>query len=104
MKNNKSKFLPHVYLENLIRKEFNPYLVVRHDRFDDKPILNSRNRLIRARTVVAAYKSKEDAARLPDNPVTYAYAECAVADRFERAKGLNVAYNRLYRELVNLKK
>lgn len=100
MNNSKKKFLPHVHLEKLIREKFNPYLVVNHVRFES-PVLNEKNKAIIARTIVRAYPSKGSK---EDEVIAYAYSECSAEDKFERAKGLTVAYRRLYREMADAKK
>lgn len=103
----KSKFEPHTYLEGLIRDKFGVFLEIHHDRFPT-PIKNHRNKLISARTMVAAYKSKEDAILAHKNkgtitPILTTVSECSAADQFVKKVGLAKALHRMYRELAAVK-
>lgn len=103
-KNNNSTFKPHVHLERLVKDKFGVYVEVFHDQFDP-PIKNHRNKPIRARTTVMAFKSVEDAKAASINPgsvdaVAIAVSECSSKDNFEKRVGLTKAYHRLYRVLA----
>lgn len=103
-KNNNSTFKPHVHLERLVKEKFGVYIEVFHDQFNP-PILNYRNKPIRARTTVMAFKSAEDAKAASVHPgsvtaVAVATSECSVNDTFEKRIGLTRAYSRLYRVLA----
>lgn len=104
-KNNKTnaQFAPHVYLEKLINSKFGVFLEIHHDRFSP-PIKNHRNKLISARTMVAAYKTKEEAISVKKKqgvivPICVSASECSVEDQFEKKIGLTKALNRMYRHL-----
>jgi hypothetical protein len=103
-KNNNSTFKPHVHLERLVKEKFGVYVEVFHDQFNP-PILNHRNKPIRARTTVMAFRNIEDAKAASQNPgsvqaIALASSECSVNDTFEKRVGLTKAYSRLYRELA----
>ena len=104
MKNTQTvKIVPHIYLENLCRDKFGVFLEVQHTRFTE-PVLNHRNKYITARTMVAAYRSKEDAIQANKNPGTIApicitTSECALGDQFIKKLGLAKALHRMYRVL-----
>lgn len=98
----------HVFLENILKDTFGVYLEVYHTQFKE-PISISRNKRIRARTVVMAYRSKEEALASCANPGTVkplaiTSAECSIEDQFVKKIGLEKAYRRLYKQLVNIRK
>jgi len=104
----KTKFEPHIYLESLIREKFGVFLEIHHDRFDT-PVKNYRDKFIIARTMVAAYKSKEDAIQAHKNkgsitPIVTTISECSVGDSFIKKVGLAKALHRMYRDLASKSK
>jgi len=99
----------HLYLESLINQKFGVFLEVHHTQFDKKnPGFSAYGKPLRARTAVLAYKTKEDAINVRNNPeiqpVSVAIAECSVNDPFEKRVGLSKALHRLYRNLAAQKK
>lgn len=102
--NTTSEFKKHVFLENLCREKFGVFLEVQHVRFDT-PISNYRNKPIIARTMVAAYRSKEEAIAANKNkgtinPICITTSECALGDQFVKRVGLAKALERMYRVLA----
>jgi hypothetical protein len=98
----KDKFHPHVHLENLIKNKFGLFIEVNHRQFDP-PTLNFRDKPIRARTTVRAFKSIEDAKNFFQKKGVFAVAgaisECSIHDNFVKRVGLQKALHRLYREI-----
>jgi hypothetical protein len=95
----------HTYLEDLIRNRFGVFLDVHHTQFTkENPGFSAYGKPLRARTAVFAYKSKEDAIAVRDNPeikpVCVAISECAISDQFNKKVGLSKSLHRLYRELA----
>ena len=98
----------HIFLESLIKQNFGVFLEVYHTQFKE-PVLNSRRKLIRARTAVMAYRNAEEAEQASNNPgtiepVAFSVSECSVNDQFVKRVGLQKSLHRLYRELSNKRK
>ncbi len=92
----------HIYLENLIREKFNVFLEVHHTQFSKtNPGHSVYGKPICARTMVAAYKTKEDVMNAKNwvLPIAISSAECSLKDNFEKRVGLAKALHRLYRVL-----
>jgi hypothetical protein len=103
--NKPAKASVHTYLEDLIRNRFGVFLDVVHTQFSKKsPGYSAYGKPLRARTAVFAYRSKEDAIAVRENPeikpVGMAISECSVNDQFNKKVGLSKALHRLYRELA----
>lgn len=96
----RSAIKTHEFLINLIKTKFNVFLEIHHERFSEPFHPITTGLPIRARTVVMAYRSLEDARR-GYSFIAMGTANCAWQDRFERAKGLTIALQRLYRQLAN---
>jgi hypothetical protein len=95
----------HLYLEELIRTRFGVFLDIIHTQFTkEDPCFSAYGKPLRARTAVFAYKSKEDAIAVRENPevkpVAMAISECSLNDQFNKRVGLQKALHRLYRELA----
>jgi hypothetical protein len=105
--NNPAKCQVHIYLNNLICEKFNVILEIQHKQFTDKNPAYSffSGKPIRARTSVAAFKTKEDAILHSKDPkimpIVIAFSECSIKDSFCKRTGLAKALHRLYRGLAN---
>ena len=83
----------HERLTDLIKKRFGVYLEINHRQYPSPDAPYS------AVTTVMAFRSLVDA-RSGVNPLGQAQAKCVRGDQFVRAKGLEIALRRLYRDLA----